>query len=134
MLLLVLRARRIIDSRAGTTYCRSAMSISVGWEANKLPRFYGNRAPTCGWSSRDLWSQLLRIIRYLRFRNSAFAIAINSARYRFALYLFRALERPSVAGYRFSNPPITLSLMSSLSPSLSLVCYLFFLIFENRNN
>lgn len=56
--------RRIIDSRAEITYCRSAMSIYAGWEANKLPRFYGNRAPGCGSLSRDLWSQLHRIIRY----------------------------------------------------------------------
>lgn len=80
-LLLALYVRRIIGSRAGITYCRSAMSISVGWEANKLPRFYGNRAPTCALLSRDLWNQLLRIIRYFYLRNLFF--------FSFFLSLFR---------------------------------------------
>lgn len=46
-------------------------------------------------------------------RNSAFAIAINHARYRFALYLFRAVERASVAS--IIRQLHTWSVMSSLS-------------------
>jgi len=76
-LLLALYVRRIIGSRAGITYCRSAMSISAGWEANKLPRFYGNRAPTCALLSRDLWNPLLRIIRYFYLRNLSFFLFLS---------------------------------------------------------
>lgn len=97
-LLLVLYVCRIIGSRAGITYCRSAMSISAGWEANKLPRFYGNRAPTCASLSRDLWNQLLRIIKYYFYlRNLSFflfssEITTNSRRY-FLIYLLQMLSR-----------------------------------------
>lgn len=86
--------RRIIGSRAGTTYCRSARSIYAGWAASRSPRFYGNRAHTCGWLSRDPWSRLRRITRYPSLSRAFLHVRSRLITRGAALSSLFALEQP----------------------------------------
>lgn len=55
---------RIIGCRAGTIYCKSAMSICGEWEVNRLRQSCDNPARTCVSLSHDPWNQPRRITRY----------------------------------------------------------------------
>lgn len=65
---------RIIGCRAGTIYCKSAMSICGEWEVNRLRQSCDNPARTCVSLSHDLWNQPRRITRYYWLTFSFFLI------------------------------------------------------------
>lgn len=65
---------RIIGCRAGTIYCKSAMSICGEWEVNRLRQSCDNPARTCVSLSHDPWNQPRRITRYYWLTFSFFLI------------------------------------------------------------